>query len=150
MPNRRQSIAMTPQEVQSYLQEPHTLQVASNGPRGYPHLVAMWYAVLDGAIYFSTYGKSQKVQNLRRDPRITVMVESGVAYNELRGVVIEGQAEVIEGDPDLVARVRRNLTMAPRTAAATSTVQEGSASSKRVIVRVTPARVYSWDHRELG
>ncbi|HNO66799.1 MAG TPA: pyridoxamine 5'-phosphate oxidase family protein, partial [Tepidiformaceae bacterium] len=71
MPSRRGAIALTEQERDAFLNDGWTLQVASNGPKGFPHLVAMWYVVLDGKIHFTTFGKSQKVMNLRRDPKIT-------------------------------------------------------------------------------
>jgi nitroimidazol reductase NimA-like FMN-containing flavoprotein (pyridoxamine 5'-phosphate oxidase superfamily) len=77
MPSRRSSIALTDAEQQQVLEDGWTLQVASAGHRGYPHLVAMWYVLVDGAIEFTTFGKSQKILNLRRDPRITAMLESG-------------------------------------------------------------------------
>src|SRR3954469_14666582 len=96
MAKRRSQIELTPEEQAAMLQEARTIQIASNGHDGYPHIVAMWYAVIDGAICFSTYGSSQKVLNLRRDPHVTAMVELGTAYNELRGVAMKGKAELIE------------------------------------------------------
>ena len=98
MPKRRSAIAMTLEEQEAYLQEGHTLQVASNGPAGYPHLVAMNYTVTDGKVHVTTYAKSQKLLDLRRDPKITVMIEFGNLCGELRGLVIQGQADLIEGD----------------------------------------------------
>ena len=105
MPKRRNQIAMTDEEMQAFLRKGHTLEVASIGPDGYPHQVAMWYALLDGTIHFTTYARSQKVLNLRRNPKMSVMLETGTAYNELRGAVIEGNADIIEGDIELAARV---------------------------------------------
>ena len=96
MPSRRSNIALTPVEQETFLRDGWTIQIASNGPKGFPHLVAMWYVVIDGKEHFTTFGKSQKVLNLRRDPKITAMLESGKAYSELRGLVIEGNAELVE------------------------------------------------------
>src|SRR5437870_12703585 len=105
MPKRRNQIEMTDEEQDAFLREGHTLQVASIGPHGYPHQVAMWYALIDGKVHFTTYARSQKVQNLRRNPKLSIMLEAGEPYNELRGLVIEGDAEIIEGDVALAARV---------------------------------------------
>jgi PPOX class probable F420-dependent enzyme len=152
MPKRRNQIAMTEEEQAAFLREGHTLQVASIGPHGYPHQVAMWYALIDGVVHFTTYARSQKVENLRRDPKLSVMLEDGTPYAELRGLVIEGVAEIIEGDAELAARVMQmsgsrhpaELPMAPPSE------QTLRAVGKRAVIRVNPVRVYSWDHRKLG
>ena len=152
MPNRRRQIEMTAQEQEDFLSTGWTLQVASVGIQGYPHLVAMWYCIIDGEIHFTTFAKAQKVLNLERDPRITCMLESGEQYQELRGLVIEGTAEVVQGDPELVLRVMAALgTKQASDAAATmpSEVQRMQAT-KRAVVRVHPKRVISWDHGKLG
>ncbi len=152
MTKRRSTIAMTPDEQEAFLQEGHTLQVATNGPGGYPHLVAMFYGVIDGKVHFTTYAKSQKVQNLRRDPKITVMVETGKLYSELRGLVIQGQAEIIEGDLELAARVVEGSRAGTGRAQDTTSPTEDARRTlaKRVVIRVNPVHVYSWDHRKLG
>ena len=106
MPSRRNMIAMTDEETKEFIETGWTLQVASNGNNGFPHLVAMWYGVIDGKIHFTTYAKAQKVLNLQRDPRITVMLESGTEYSKIKGLVIEGEADVIQNDPDLVMAVQ--------------------------------------------
>jgi PPOX class probable F420-dependent enzyme len=152
VPKRRNQVEMTPEEQDAFLREGLTLQVASIGPRGYPHLVAMWYAIVDGKVCFTTYAQSQKVLNLRRDPKITVMLESGRPYNELRGLVIEGDAEIIESDPQLAAKV---MMMSGSRRPGDEITTEPSPQvlrnvAKRVVVRVNPVKVYSWDHRKLG
>ena len=96
MPSRRGAIALTDSEQEQFLADGWTLQVASNGVGGFPHLVAMWYVVVDGKIHFTTFGKSQKILNLRRNPKITCMLESGKGYAELKGLVVEGEAELLE------------------------------------------------------
>jgi PPOX class probable F420-dependent enzyme len=143
---------MTDDEQAAFLREGHTLQVASIGPHGYPHQVAMWYALIDGKVHFTTYARSQKVQNLRRNPRMSVMLETGTPYSELRGLVIEGNATIIEGDTDLAARVA-TMSGSRRPAEPPSgppSAQTLRAVAKRVVVRVDPVHVYSWDHRKLG
>jgi pyridoxine/pyridoxamine 5'-phosphate oxidase len=145
MPKRRNQIAMTEEEQATFLREGHTLQVASIGPHGYPHQAAMWYALIDGVVHFTTYARSQKVLNLRRDPKISVMLETGTPYAELRGLVIEG-------DTELAARVMQ-MSGSRRPAelpAAPPSEQTLRAVAKRAVIRVSPVRVYSWDHRKLG
>ena len=87
---------MTPPELEAYLDEQRILNVATIGPSGHPHLVAMWYAVRDEKIVFWTFGKSQKIVNLRRDPKMTGLVESGDSYSELRGVELVGTGRIVE------------------------------------------------------
>ena len=152
MPKRRNQIAMTEPEQEAFLREGHTLQVASIGPGGYPHLAAMWYAIIDGKICFTTYARSQKVVNLRRNSKISVMLEAGVQYNELRGLVIEGTADIVEGDVQLAARVARISGSRKPGEPANDPPSEQNlrAVAKRVVIRVNPVSVYSWDHKKLG
>ncbi len=154
MTNLRDRIRMPEEEVRGLIASGRHLQVASIGPDGRPHLVTMWYAVdEDGLIAFHTYAKSQKVKNLERDPRITVLLEDGIAYDELRGVMIEGEAEVIVGDPERTARVmalvgaKQSGAPAPDFEAAPPPVSD--AARKRCVVRVHPQQVRTWDHRRL-
>src|SRR5436190_11853481 len=98
--NQRASIVLTDDEVAEFLAGARSATMATVGPDGQPHLVAMWFALVDGDICFETKGKSQKAVNLRRDPRISVLVEDGATYEDLRGVSIEGTAEVTD-DADL-------------------------------------------------
>ncbi len=151
MPSRRASIALTDAEQQQLLDGGWTLQVASIGPKGYPHLVAMWYVVIDGLIHFTTFRKSQKILNLKRNPKITLMLESGKAYTELKGLVIEGQAELID-DPVQTARVQALVGAKYNGIPVRTDTPEAAlaVASKRVIVRVRPVDVYSWDHNKLG
>lgn len=152
MPKRRNQIAMTEEEAAAFLREGHTLQVASIGPHGYPHQVAMWYALIDDKIHFTTYARSQKVENLRRNPQLSVMLETGTPYNELRGLVIEGDAEIIEGDINLAARVAMiSASRRPGEPPAGPPSEQALRSvAKRAVIRVNPVHVYSWDHRKLG
>src|SRR5579859_7162440 len=90
--NRRDQIRMNDEEIRAFLEEQRTLQVATIDHDGFPHLVAMWYVLIDNEIAFWTYAKSQKALNLRRDPRLTCLVETGTSYEQLRGVQIKGNA----------------------------------------------------------
>src|ERR1700736_1098684 len=102
--NRRDLIRMNDEEIRAFLEEQRILQVATIGKDGWPHLVAMWYVLINDQVVFWTYAKSQKAVNLRRDPRLTCLVEAGERYEELRGVQIKGQA-VMSDDPETVLRV---------------------------------------------
>ncbi|MFN8617998.1 MAG: pyridoxamine 5'-phosphate oxidase family protein [Dehalococcoidia bacterium] len=152
MPSRRNSIALTEQEQEAFLNDSWTLQVASNGHKGFPHLIAMWYVIIDGKIHFTTFGKSQKIMNLRRDPKITCMLESGKGYTELKGLVIEGNADVIDDDNAFTAKVMGHVGAKYNGIPIPTDTPEAAlkAASKRVVVRVNPVDVYSWDHAKLG
>lgn len=158
MPSRRNQIAMTDQEQREFLERGWTLQVASLGHDGWPHLVAMWYALIDGDIHFTTYARAQKTLNLDADRRITCMIESGTEYQEIRGLVVRGEAEVIRDNPDLVIRVqdataaKRSGDAPPGTGSTATPPSEAriKQASKRVVIRVRPVNIYSWDHRKLG
>lgn len=149
MPSQRDRIRMTDEEIQEFLATEKTLQVASIGPDGAPHLVAMWFAVIDGRIAFWTFAKAQKTLNLRRDPRITCMVEAGETYGELRGVSITGRAELSD-DYDTVFNVGAAV-YARYQGAMNDASRAGveAQANKRVAVFVNPEKIASWDHRKL-
>lgn len=151
MPSRRSEIALTPEEELKLLEDGWTLQVASIGPSGYPHLVAMWYVVIDGVIHFTTFRKSQKILNLQRNPKMSVMLEDGEIYSELRGLVIESDAELID-DVDYTAMVMGHVGAKYNRLPAPLPPSEASmkVASKRIVVKVPPKNTYSWDHRKLG
>jgi PPOX class probable F420-dependent enzyme len=153
MPSRRQQIAMTDDERTAFLDEQRVLNVATIGSTGHPHLVAMWYAILDGHPSFWTFGKSQKIVNLRRDPRITALVESGDSYGELRGVELVGTARIVEDFDEIVAIGRAVAAKYQGTEVASSpevlAFLEGQAR-KRVGVVIDVDRVVSWDHTKLA
>jgi PPOX class probable F420-dependent enzyme len=149
--NQRAAIAMTDDEIVAFIEEGRTATLATNGPGGVPHLIAMWYGVIDGKIYFETKAKSQKVVNLRRDPTIVAMIEAGDTYDQLRGVSVEGTAHIIDdttSDEYWAAGIsvfeRYN---GPYTEEAKHRVE--AMMNKRVVVRIDPLRIRSWDHRKL-
>jgi PPOX class probable F420-dependent enzyme len=152
MPSRRGQIALTDDEQKQFLQDGWTLQVASIGPRGFPHLVAMWYVLDDeGRVVFTTFRKSQKVLNLRRNPKMSVMLESGKAYAELKGLVIEGEAEIVD-EPGYTAKVMARVGEKYNGIPAPTDTPEAAlrVASKRVVIRLHPVDIYSWDHSKLG
>lgn len=149
--SNRDLIRMTDAEVEAFLQEQRTMSIATIARDGRPHLIAMWYAFLDGLPCFWTFAKSQKVVNLRRDPRITAMVEAGDTYAELRGIELIGHAE-ITGEEDEVLRFGveefERYQGVKMTEALLPGVQKMAA--KRVVVKIRAERIVSWDHRKLG
>ncbi len=148
--NQRSQITMSEPEVAAFIEQSRTATMATVGPTGTPHLVAMWFAVLDGQIWFETKSRSQKAVNLRRDGRITCLVEDGLTYDTLRGVSIEGRGVISEA-PDDLWRVGVSVWeryTGPYTEDARPLVE--LMLQKRVAVRVDVDRVRSWDHRKLG
>lgn len=141
---------MSPAEVTAFLRERHNASVATLHADGRPHLVAMWYGLLGEDVAFWTYARSQKVVNLRRDPRASCLVESGGTYAELRGVSLAGTAEVID-DPATVVAVGASIYRRYQEAELTEDVRSGleEMGAKRVAVRLHVEEVTSWDHRKL-
>jgi PPOX class probable F420-dependent enzyme len=148
--SRRDQIRMTAEEVDGFLHERQTMSVATIGRDGRPHLVAMWYGFLDGAPAFWTYGKSQKVANLRRDPRLTCLVEDGDRYDRLRGVELVGTGTLLEdgGSVRAVGESVHERYTGPLDGDARERISRVGA--KRVAVRIDVQHVVSWDHRKLG
>jgi PPOX class probable F420-dependent enzyme len=149
--SRRDQITMTEAETQAFLAAGRDLQVASINADGTPHLVTMWFEIVDGDICFWTYGKSQKVVNLRRDPRITVLVATGEVYEELKGVSITGRAELIGDFPDVVdfgMTLFKKYWGGVSEADARAGVE--SQAGKRVVIRVRPDKTVTWDHTKLA
>ena len=148
--NQRAQVAMTDAEVATFLEQQRTATFATVGPSGVPHLVAMWYAVLDGQLWFETKAKAQKTQNLLRDPRLTVLVEDGHTYDTLRGVSLEGRGVVVD-DADALWQV--GVSVWERYTGPYSEQMRPFVETmlrKRVAVRLDVERVRSWDHRKLG
>jgi PPOX class probable F420-dependent enzyme len=148
--NQRSAIRMTPDEVAYFLGERRAMSMCSISPDGSIHAVAMWYGFVDGCITVETKAKSQKVQNLRRDPRLTLLFEDGDTYEELRGVELVGKAEIID-DPDqlwaLGISVFERYT-GPYTEEMKPFVEV--MLHKRVGIKMNVERTVSWDHRKLG
>jgi len=151
--SRRDEITLTPSEQAELLDSERVVIVSSHGPRGWPHSMPMWFTVRDGEIWVWTYAKSQKVRNLERDPRATLLVEAGHEYQELRGIQIEAEAEIVrdtepvfEFGKELTVRYADGIDELGADAAAALQAQ----APKRVAIRFRPVRTASWDHRKLG
>lgn len=106
MAKSRDIVRMSEAEISAFLASAQNLQVATLGKHGEPHLTTVWFAVHEGKFLFETYGKSQKIVNLERDPRIAVLAEDGTTYGSLRGVSINGRAEIVTENPRLIALMR--------------------------------------------
>lgn len=148
--NQRDLIKMTPDEIDEYLQGRRSMTICTLANDGSIHAVAMWYGFLEGEIGFETKTKSQKVKNLRRDPRITCLVEDGEAYDQLRGVSIVGTAEIID-DPERMWEL--GVSVFNRYQGEYTEEMKPFVEvmlRNRVVVKVTPTKRVSWDHRKLG
>jgi PPOX class probable F420-dependent enzyme len=147
----RGSVRLSDQEVQAFLDGAIKVQVATIGLAGEPHLTTLFYVLDEGRIAFWTYGSSQKIANLRRDPRISCLVEDGEDYLELRGVSIQGRATLIE-DYDQVKALGRRVLDRMSGGADLGELGDDIVSGqarKRIGVIVEPEKVASWDHRKM-
>lgn len=150
MSSKRSLIQMSEDEITEFLNGRHVLNVSTLGLSGWPHMVALWYGFYDSKIAFWTYGKSQKIANLRRDPRISALIESGDFYHELKGIEFECYG-VIEKDGDVVRSVGRSVF--DRYLLGSNTIDLEtfmSTAPKRVVVLLDPLKIVSWDHSKLG
>ena len=148
--NQRAQIVMSETEITDFVNNSRTGTLATIGPDGQPHLTAMWYGVVDGEIWLETKAKSQKAVNLKRDPRVSFMIEDGDTYDSLRGVSFEGVAEIVD-EPDAIFRVGVSVWeryTGPYTDEVKPAVD--MMMNKRVAVRIVGQRTRSWDHRKLG
>ena len=153
----RKDLTMTDEERDAFLEEPHTLHVATIGRDGYPHLAPMWYVVDEGKVVFRSFSKSQKIINLQRNPRVTVLAESGNAYAELRGAMIRGTGRLVT-DRDYVLSLYGRLAarypfFGQEPAELDAEALEaafGRFAEKNTAVVVEPDKIATWDHTKLG
>ena len=145
LPRRRQ-IRMTAAEQEAFLAAHRKCALATLDRDGYPHLVAMNFGVKDDAFYMTSYAKAQKVLNIRRDPKVALMIEAGASYGELKGVMVRGVCDIIEGE----AAVREAWDIIARAGATPRRRETNDSAPKRVVLKVTPLSIVSWDHSKLG
>ena len=148
MPNdvqpRRRQIALTDDEQAAFLRANRKAAMATLDKDGFPHLVAMTFGVRDGAYYMTSYAKAQKVLNVRRDPRVGLMIEAGGSYAELKGVMVRGDCEILEGE-DAVRQAWAIISGGtPRRR------ETNDSAAKRVVLKVIPHKTVTWDHSKLG
>jgi PPOX class probable F420-dependent enzyme len=147
--NRRGEIGMAADEQAAFLARSRTILLSTIDGLGYPHSVAMWFALIDGLVHMTSYRKAQKVVNLHRNPKVSLLVESGTEYAELRGLMIRGMGEVVD-DADLCTEIFRRIQIkhhGSADASASDVLRHQAA--KRVAIRIRPERVASWDHSKL-
>jgi len=150
--NQRSAVVMSEEEITAFLASRRVATIATIGPTGHPHLVAMWFGVVDGKLYFETKAKSQKAVNLRRNPLVSCSVEDGGSYDQLRGVAIEGTAVLLD-DPTSDEFWAAAISIweryqGPYDDEARPFVE--MMMNKRIVIRIEPQRIRSWDHRKLG
>ena len=148
--NQRSQVVMTADEIRTFIERSRTAAVATIGAGGMPHVMGMWYGLVDGHLWFETKAKSQKAQNLRRDSRMTCMICDGDTYDTLRGVSIEGRGVLID-DPDPMWAVGVSIWdrySGPYSEEVRPLVE--FMLHKRVVIRLDEERVRSWDHSKLG
>ena len=151
MAKKRDLIRMTDAEIWPFIESRKSLQVATLNRDGSPQLTTLWFAVVDGAIVFETFTKSQKIVNLKRDPRIAVLVEDGTTYDQLRGVSINARAELVD-EPAEVERYAAHIVRKNNPEVPPEMVPQAAKmmAQKRTVVVIRPERIASWDHRKLG
>ena len=152
MASKRSQIMMTDDEVQAYLDSERILNVATIGPTGHPHVVAMWFALIDGKPVFWTFGKSQKVANLRRDSKMTGLIESGSSYDQLRGVELRGRGTIIE-DYETMLEIGKAVGVkysGPSALDEAALPFLEAQATKRVGVVFEVDHIVSWDHTKLA
>lgn len=153
----RKDITMTPVEVQEFLEANTVLQVASIGKDGWPHVAPMWYVMDGDRVVFRSFTKSQKIVNLKRNPKFTVLVETGDDYSQLKGVMIKAEAKLID-DPEYVLSIYGGLAAKYPMINDTPMELKGEAlenalgrfAAKNTAVVVEPIKVITWDHTKLG
>lgn len=144
----RRQIRFSPEEQAAFLRAHRKAALATIGEDGFPHVVAMNFFVKDVEFYMTSYSKAQKVLNIRRNPKVALMVEAGDKYSELQGVMVRGHCRIIEGEDAVraafadMARARGTPAERPRTAT--------DSAPKRVVLKITPEKITSWDHTKLG
>ena len=144
----RPDIRLTPEEQTAFFREYRKCSLATLDKDGFPHIVAMNFTARDGAFYMTSYGKAQKVVNIRRNPKIAIMAEAGAAYAELRGVMARGLCEIIEGEE----AVHQVFAWSAEARGESYSRPAGASSSapKRVVLKLVPQNIVTWDHSKLG
>lgn len=154
MPSRREQIQLTPEEMRAYAASTKTLIIVSNGRDGFPHPMPMWfYADDDLNFYCTTFRKSQKVLNFQRDPRATLLIESGEEYAQLKGLVAYATTEVIDDFDtvsDTLVKVNTKGMQVDQEQIEKLLAAVASTAEKRVVLKFAPERFVSWDHAKLG
>ena len=152
MPKRRDQIRMSEAEFWQFVESQKTVQVATLGPDGWPHLMPLWFALEDGAIVLETFTKSQKVKNLERDPRITVLFEEGDEYATLRGASVSARADLIQDDVERVHALHMRVLLRNTPEIPEDVLEKASRAmaAKKTAILIRPDKIVSWDHSKLA
>lgn len=143
---RRRQIQLSEAEQAEFLGAHRKAALATIDGDGYPHLVAMSYGVRGGTFYMTSYAKAQKVLNIRRNPKVGLMIEAGGSYAELKGVMVRGVCEIIEGEE----AVRKAWAIISGASSTPRRQETNDSATKRVVLKVTPLQIVTWDHSKLG
>jgi Pyridoxamine 5'-phosphate oxidase len=151
MVNKRDQIKLSDAEVAEFLAHERVMNVATIGKDGWPHVTALWFVMRDSEPWSWTYRKSQKVKNLERNDHATLLLESGVEYAELKGVMLKTRAH-IEYDTERVLDFGEQLFAKYQGGATGSQMREALyvQAAKRVAIRFEVIETVSWDHAKLG
>ena len=153
MPSRRELIRMSELELAAYLDGQRRIILVTNGPEGMPHPVPMNYGIdPQGRVILTSFAKGQKVRNLERDPRATLLVESGQDYGELKGAILWCEVEIVRDFHTMRALMQhmRSGGTEPFAAGSQRAQQVRASIGKRVVLLCTPFRTTSRDHARLG
>jgi PPOX class probable F420-dependent enzyme len=144
----RPDIRLTADEQTAFLRTNRKAALATLDKDGFPHVTAMNFVMRDGAFYMTSYGKAQKVVNIRRNSKAAIMVETGAAYADLKGVMVRGLCEIIESEEAVrqvfawSAEARGEIDKRPAAAS--------DSAPKRVVLKIVPQKTVTWDHSKLG
>ncbi len=152
MAKKRDVIKMADDEILLFIERQKSIQVATLGKNGWPHLTTLWFALDNNEIILETFSKSQKIKNLQRDNRISVLLEEGDIYEQLKAVSIEGHAELIT-DVEEVHRLHMKVILRNNTAGYPQEILEEASKAmapKKTAIRIKPNKIMSWDHSKLA
>jgi nitroimidazol reductase NimA-like FMN-containing flavoprotein (pyridoxamine 5'-phosphate oxidase superfamily) len=153
MPSRRETIEMSPAEVRAYLEEQKRIILVTNGTNGLPHPMPMNYGLDgEGRVVMTSFAKAQKVKNIERDPRASLLVESGEGYSDLKSVLMYCNVEILTGAQavaEAMGQIRVSTSL-PKDFSSEMNEQSRASYAKRVVLRFTPFQTISWDHSKLG
>lgn len=151
VPKRRDIVKMSDDEIWKFIDGQKTVQVATINKDGSPHVMPLWFAIEDRRIVLETFTKSQKIVNLERDDRISILFEDGESYNDLKGVSIKGRAELIR-EHDEVHRLHMAVLVRNQPEVPVELLERATASmvSKKTAIVIEPSRFITWDHSKLG
>lgn len=146
---RGRRIAMSPEELDAFLGEERTCRVATVGADGAPHNSPLWF-VWDGAsLWLTSLVKSQRWTDLMRDGRVSIVVDGGRDYGELRGAELLGTVEPV-GDVPRTATPDPSVVTAERLFGEKYSGGSYRPDGRHAWLRLTPDKVVTWDFRKLG